>query len=185
MAYNPLQVPLMKLGRMIITLKPVLIDAIGTEALEFIDGNFEKQSWRGEFDEPWAKRKKEKKGGKRGRKILFDEGHLRYSMKKTDHANETEIHTDDVKAQIHNEGGDIQIKGRQAMLSFRRTSSKKGAKLLFTSPRKKYKVVAQAKVNIGPYTIHMPKRQFAGPSPVLDRMCEKAALKIIIANIPD
>lgn len=179
---NPLDKPLMQLARTIITLKPVLIDAIGVEALNFVDENFVKQGFQGETFQPWAPLKKQPK---RGRKILQGTLHLRHSINKTDASDHTTIHTDDVKAKIHNEGGDIHMPGRTALINFRRTSAKKGGRLLFTG--RKYKTVAQAKVSIGAYTIHMPQRQFiptqASPSPILNRRCEKVILKILIANL--
>ena len=98
MADTPLHLPLFKLGRLIVSLKPELIDALGVEALKFIDDNFAAQAFRGATTEPWPQRKRQDK--RRGRKILVDTGALRRSFAKTDHSSHTEVHTDSPYAQV-------------------------------------------------------------------------------------
>ena len=187
---NPFAIPLMQLGRTIIRLKPVLIDAIGTEALHFIDDNFEKECFQGDPDQPWEKLKHPPK---RKRKILNDTLALRRSMAKTDSTDHTTIHTDIAYAKIHNEGGEIRHPYREVIMHY--TSHKAvdyemtGRKILklakHTTETQQRKVKEIRRSSVSNHITKMPKRQFAGTSPVLTRRCEKTILKVLIANIPN
>jgi phage gpG-like protein len=179
---NPLQPPLMLIMRTIVATKPLLIDAMGAAAVEFIDDNFAKQGFQGKTLVPWKKLKKTPKG--KQRKILVDTATLRRSFKQTNSTDHTTISTDVPYAQAHNEGMDIQHPSRSVILSFRRG---KGGKLKLGRTRtaaQKQQIVAQNRATVGAYSVTMPQRQFMGDSPVLRTMCEKAILKILIAKLP-
>jgi phage gpG-like protein len=173
---NPFQVPLQKLELAIQRVKPQLIDAMGVEALKFIDDNFAKQGFQGETFEPWPKLKKQPKGAKR--KILVDTATLRRSPKQTNSTDHTTISTDVPYAQVHNEGGDINHASRGAILNYTRKGGKlRLGKVQTESQQRKIKEIRRA--TIGAHITKMPKRQFMGPSPVLNRACERAIIDIL------
>lgn len=176
MTNNPLEQPLMQIYRTIVSSKPEIIDGIGTEALKFIDDNFAKGGFQGATFVPWEKRKKREKGA--SRKILVQTAALRRSPKKIDYPNHTTISTDIPYAQIHNEGGTINMPSRSVILSYR---GAKGGKLKLA---RRGTGTQQRRATVGAHVIRMSKRQFIGPSPVLDRACEKVILKIISSKIP-
>lgn len=179
---NPLQQPLMQIMRTIVTLKPVLIDAIGIEATGFIDDNFANQGFQGETFKPWKKRAKADKG--KSRKILVETGALRRSFRQTNHADYTVISTDMPYAQIHNEGGEIRHKSRSVILSY---ATAEGGKLRLAKTQtqaQQRQISAIRRGTIGDHTTNMPQRQFLGDSPVLQKSCEKAVLKILKTALP-
>jgi len=183
---NPFDIPLMQLGRTIVALKPVLIDAIGVEALHFVDDNFVKQGFQGGTFQPWPKRAKKQKGANRA--LLVQTGALRRSIKKTDSASSTTISTDIIYAKIHNEGGDIRHPYREVILSFR---GAKGGKLKLAKTNteaQQRKVTQLRRSSIYNHVIKMPKRQFmpvtATDSPVLTERCTGIIIKKITEALP-
>lgn len=159
-----------------------MIDAIGVEAVKFIDDNFAKQGFQGSTFQPWPKRLKKDKG--KTRKILVDTAALRRSFKQTNHSTHTVISTDIEYARVHNEGGVITQPQRSYNLSYRHA---KGGKLRLTktsTENQQRRVKEQRTGSIYAHSYKMKKRQFIGESPVLSRACEKAVLKIIIARLP-
>jgi phage gpG-like protein len=108
----------------------------------------------------WPKRKRETRLS-RGKPILVDTGHLRRSigvLSKTWSA--ITIGTQGIPyAQIHNEGGQISIKGRSSIMSF----SARGR--LVRARKAKY----QQKVAIRASKGKMPKREFLGDSKILNK----------------
>lgn len=177
MANNPFQIPLQRLMLTIERLKPALVDAIGVEALRFIDDNFAREGFQGATFNPWEKRKKE--GKRSGRGILIDTSALRRSFKQTNHDNYTTISSDIPYAQVHNEGGEIHHATRGVILNFRQA---RGGKLKLTKVQtemQQRRVSTIRRATVGDHTTKMPKREFAGESPVLSRMCEKAIITIV------
>ena len=153
---NPFEIPLMKIGRVIVALKPVIIDDIGVEALKFIDDNFAMQGYQGRTFIPWKIQLKPNKP--RPHKILILDVILRGSFVKTDGAQGTVISTDIPYARAHNEGDKGQHYATSRMGTFGKT---------FTVNR------------------NMPQRQFmpitGNDSPVLTARCEE----VIIRRITD
>lgn len=170
---DPLQLPLFKLGRLIVRLKPELIDALGVEALQFIDDNFRKQGFQGTVFQPWDKLKRPPKG--KSRKILINTSTLRRSPKQTNYQDHTEVSTDIEYAQIHNEGGTITKQERNVILSHR---EKKGRRVF----SKAKQATSQVKATIYAHSYHMPQRRFAGDSPVLRTNAIDALANIISKN---
>lgn len=165
----------MKLGRAIVTLKPVLIDAIGVEALKFTDDNFAKQGFQGATFQKWKERAQKQKGASRA--LLVQTGTLRRSIKKTDGADGTTISTDIVYAKIHNEGGEIRHPYREVILSYR---TEKGGKLKLAktnTQNQQRQVTALRRSSIYNHVTKMPQRQFIGTSPVLTKACEGIIIK--------
>ena len=172
----------MQILRTIVSVKPQLIDAIGIEATGFIDDNFAMQGFQGDTFQPWAKRKKKDKG--RSRKILVDTGTLRRSFRQTNHSDHTTISTDVVYAQIHNEGGTITHRSRDVILSYRNAEGGKLRLAKTTTQSQQRQVTQLRRATIAEHTTTMPKRQFMGDSPVLQKRCEKAILKILKVTLP-
>jgi phage gpG-like protein len=171
---NPLQLPLFKLGRLIVRLKPQLIDALGVEALKFIDDNFRMQGFQGTTLEPWPQRKGKDKG--KARKILVLTGTLRRSFVQHNSADHTTISTDVPYAQVHNEGGVITRGTRTAILSHR----EKNGRRVFAKAKQ---ATSQVKATTYAHSFKMPKRQFIGNSPVLTNHAITALTNIITRNL--
>jgi phage gpG-like protein len=99
---NPFEIPLQRITTAIERIKPDLVDAIGVEALKFIDDNFRLQGYQGRTFIPWAIQQKPNKP--RPHKVLILTATLRRSFIKTDGPDYTTISTDSVYARAHNEG---------------------------------------------------------------------------------
>ncbi len=99
---DPFEIPLFQLGRTIVALKPVLIHAIGVEALVFISNNFRMQGYQGRTFIPWDIQKKP--NYPRSHRILILDRILINSFKQTDNSDATTISTDTPYARTHNEG---------------------------------------------------------------------------------
>jgi phage gpG-like protein len=182
MITDPLQLPLMQLARMVVGLKPVLIDAIGTEALHFIDDNFRLQAWQGATTVPWPKRRSKDKGAARA--LLVQTGTLRRSINKTDSADHTTIHTDVPYARIHNEGGDVRHPYRTVILSYKgKPGALKLAKTNTESQQRRVTTIRRS--SIYNHVTKMPQRQFIGDSPILTQRCEHAIIQILKAHLPN
>lgn len=172
---NPLQLPLFKLGRLIVTLKPQLIDALGVEGVKFIDDNFKKQGFQGATFQPWVKRKSTKNAN---RAILVKSGVLRRSIQQTNNSDSVKLSTDIPYARIHNEGGEIRHPYRTVDLYYTKKGAKlKLAKLQTQSQQRKATEVRHS--SISNHTTKMPKRQFMGDSPVLQKSAREALIKIL------
>ena len=174
---NPFKVPLEKLIVTVKLIKPQLIDAIGVEALHFIDNNFKRQGFAGETFIPWDKRKK---NDKVQRKILVLTGTLRRSFVKTDSENFTTISSDVPYAQVHNEGGIINRPSRGAILNYTGINGKLRLAKTQTEYQQR-RITAQRTGTIAAGTIKMPQRQMIGKSPVLTQRCQK----VLVTRIKD
>lgn len=171
-----------KVARLAVQLMPQILDVAGIEALQFIDDNFQSQGFHGTVFEPWEKRKKTDKR-RPGRNVLIDSGHLRRSFR-TQHAHHAvNILTDSPYAQVHNEGGTIQMPARNTILNFKK---KKNGKLQLGKVRTENQqrtIRTIRRASVGAYNITMPKRQFIGYSPVLSNKVEVAVLKLFISHL--
>jgi phage gpG-like protein len=174
------QIPLFRMARLVVELKPVLVDAMGVEAIKFIDDNFKLQGFQGATFEKWKPLKKTPKG--KARLILVKSATLRRSPKQSNGIDQTTISTDVPYAQIHNEGGEIRRSPGMGILNFTR---KKG-KLLLTKAgtQAQQRNVTTVRRYITPrYNIYIPRRRFMGPSPVLTKACEKVILDKLLTRL--
>jgi phage gpG-like protein len=135
---------------------PRIVHEMGSEAVTYSKENFRRQAFDGK---PWPKRKKDRTPG---RAVLIKTGHLRNSIHITNQsAGSVSIGTDLPYAQIHNDGGVIQHRGREVVLNFRR----KGGKLLLSKVQTESQqrlITDIRRGNTGDYTTSMPQRQFLG-----------------------
>ena len=167
-------------------IKNILRD-IQVELTDEFDQNFERQAF---FSEKWQRRKSP--GRNEGRAILTNTGQLRRSIKSQTTDSSITFFSDLPYAAIHNEGGDIRVTPRmkkffwhkyyEATGSFgrkkdgKRRNDKRTIKL--SEEAQFWKFLALKKTGT---TIHIPRRQFLGTSPVL----EKTVQEIIEENIND
>lgn len=147
---------------------------IANDAERFFKDSFKRQAWEGK---PWRPRKKRdrRKGKKPGRRILVDTGNLMQSIRvvRADHNNITltagNAHVP--YAQVHNEGawvrGQVTRRAFVKMEHMRRTRSGKRVPVRTHQVRRH-----QARLNM-----HMPKRQFMGASPTLERIMRETITK--------
>lgn len=136
---------LQKLTKLAQAIKPQVLKLLGDTTLRFIDDNFARQGFQGASFTRWPARSKNTRGGTR--KILSGKtGALRRSPKKILHSNSVTIVIDVPYAKIHNDGGPLR-RGHGKTSGHNKSSTGGG---------------------------RMPQRKFAGSSPVLNKMCEKA-----------
>jgi phage gpG-like protein len=159
--YNKTRVTLDKL--------PVLA---AQEAVNFFQDSFKKQTWSGQTQEVWKKRKTDKNTKDSGRALLVKTGRLKRSIRKIKADwDGIIVGTDLTYAEIHNNG----FNGTQQVNAHYRTASRKVstkflksgkasiAKNAFTRVKSKgHDVKAHSR------KINMPRRRFIGDSPFLD-----------------
>lgn len=165
---NPIDGALQRLQAAVDAAKPAILPQMGAIAVQFVHENFEKEGFQGEVFEPWLPRKEETRKTK-GKQILTDTAQLRNATR-YDIISADAIRLSNMMpyAAIHNYGGSINMPARTQVLSFNRTRSG-GLRLGRTATkRQRNSIVAQAKANIGAYTLQMPQRRFIGDSPVLN-----------------
>lgn len=172
---NPFIEPYRKLQEVFAAHQAELVDAMGVEALKFVDDNFAKSGFQGGTFIPWPKRRSKEKGA--DRKLLVQTGTLRRSINKTDSTDHTTLHTDVVYAKIHNEGGDIRHPYRTVVLSY--TGQPGALKLGKTSTQAHQREITTIRrSSVYNHTTKMPQRQFmpitASDSPVLTAEVKKA-----------
>ena len=177
---DPFQLPLRQIAATIQSIRPQLIDAIGVEALHFIDDNFRMGGFQGATFKPWLPTKKP--NYPRPHKTLILTATLRRSFIKTDGPDAVTISTDLPYAQIHNDGGVINIPSRGAILNYRGVNGK--LKLSKTQNEgQQRRITAQRRGTIGAHTIHMPQRQMIGNSPILTKRCETVIVRKVTAAL--
>lgn len=176
---NPFEHPLRKLHRAVEQAKDDILDKMGTIAVNFTFENFEKQGFQGTVFEPWQPRKKETKKTT-GKNILTNTARLRNSTRYNKGADSVTIHNNVEYAQVHNEGGTIHHPERSGIMNFGR-AKRGGLKLgkIQTLGQRK-RIVAQAKFTMGAHDTQMPKRQFIGYSPVLNKRVEPMVIAEIL-----
>lgn len=141
----------------------------GAMAKAHFQDNFRKGGFVDRGLQKWAPAKRQK-DGKKGAKanyrtLLSSRNHLFSSIEYRPGNGEVTIYNNVPYAAIHNEGGTINLPGRQQVLHF----TGKGR---FTSKNAKKAKYAQ-KANVGAHTVNMPKRQFIGESHELTEKIDK------------
>lgn len=164
--HDPLTDKLKEIQQRIEAQRPILVKKMAATALVFIKDNFQKQGFQGAVFEPWTKRADKKDTTP----ILFKSGTLFRSPFTSYSDAEKAIITSSLPySKIHNEGGLMQFGPRETTLNF--THDREGkmhlGKVRTISQQRKIKDIRRA--TIGAHEHHMPKRQFMGPSPVLDK----------------
>lgn len=145
------------------------IAQVGVIAVNFSKERFVQKNWLSNRREAWKARKRPARGS-----LMVQSGRLKRSIRKLSQGSYyVYIGTDDPKAQIHNEGGTINktvtVKSHSRKRTKRATSEKTGKKL-------KKRVAAgtgTVKAHTRKMNITMPKRQFLGDSPILNRRIER------------
>lgn len=178
---NPFEHPLKQLQAAVDTAKPVILQKMGTIAVNFVHENFEKQGFQGATFEPWDKRKKETKRS-RGKHVLTDTAALRNATRFSIVNDGVVLQNALPYAQIHNEGGTIQKPERQGIMSFRRSRGKLKLGKIQT-PNQRKQIVAQNKHTIKAHEVKMKQRKFIGDSPVLHKRIEPMIAKEIANHI--
>lgn len=145
---------------------------LGNHMVNFSKDSFRVQGWRGSTFQPWAQRKIKTKN--QGRAILIRSGRLRRSPYIVHLGSSyVTIGSDVPYAQIHNQGGTINMRARQRVIHFKATRSR-------TRFSKEKNATFAQKVNVGGYQVNMPRRQFmpesANDSPVLRKQLEDLVL---------
>jgi phage gpG-like protein len=166
---DPLTPQLQVLEEKVKALMPMLTNQVAATAKYFINENFEKQGFQGEVFDAWDKRKHDIDPG---RPILVGKGtsHLKRSPHETIEGTKITITSNEPYSQIHNEGGVINHPAHETILNFDKTPENarwRFGKVRTISQQRGIKAIRRA--HVGAYTITMPKRQFMGPSPVLDK----------------
>lgn len=152
-----------------------------TLAVNFSKERFRAQCWVDNTSQPWAKRRAVRWGRKEraGRALLVDSGRLKRSIRKVLVDPEVIIiGTDAPYARVHNEG--FRGKVTQKVRSHKRAVTKLGAiqgKELKRSTRVSFGRVKRGEATVKAYSrtirVNIPKRQFIGPSAVLDRQLQR------------
>lgn len=167
-------------------LRDILRD-IRVELADEFDRNFERQAF---FSVSWQRRASPVKNGGRG--LLIDSGALRRSITATQRGSAIEFGSDLPYAALHNAGGEIVVTERmKKYFWYRHIKAKGGIKRKKNGELRAGKANAQlsaeaefwlhlATKKVGS-TIKIPRRQFIGRSPELERIVED----IIDENLED
>ena len=131
-----------------------ILSDLAVELEDEFKRNFERKAF---FDQKW-------KPSPHG---LIESGDLRDSITAETHSDRVVIYSDADYAEIHNEGGRIQVTARMKAWAWHRY-------------KETHKSIYEAigKMRVGSY-IEIPKRQFIGDHPVVD----KAVEDIIVENV--
>lgn len=137
--------------------REILTDAVTyaeVTGINFFKNSFNIQGWQGNTFEAWPARK----SGEDGRGILLKTSHLRDSIRILESSPVRIVYgTSSPYAQIHNEGGTIQVRMTE--------KSRKFFWFMFKATGNvKWKYMAFGKIG-KVFNIKMPKRQFIGESP--------------------
>jgi phage gpG-like protein len=158
---------------------------LGNDAVNFFLDSFKKQGWLGNSFTPWPARKIVTRWGKtkrnNGRAILIDSGRLRRSIRVTSAtSNAIKIGTDVPYAKAHNEGTRIRGVIQQVSAHTRKKTragitSKKTLKTRsnITFGRINTGASIQVKAHTRRIDMRLPKRQFMGYSPYLDKALKR------------
>jgi phage gpG-like protein len=168
-----------------VVIKRILRD-IQVELSDEFDKNFERQAY---FSKAWARRSSPLRPG---RGILVDTGKLRRSVKSRVSGSSIVFESDLEYASIHNEGGEIKVTAKMKKYFWHKYCESTGAfgRKKDGTVRKDKRTVQlgteaefwkhMAMMKVGK-TIKIPKRQFLGVSPEV----EKAVREIIEENISE
>lgn len=157
---------------------------LGNDAVNFFLDSFKKQGWLGNSFTPWPARKVVTKWGKtkrnKGRAILIDSGRLRRSIRITGASGgAVTIGTNVPYAKAHNEG--LRLGFIQQVKAHERKKTKLGItkrKQLKTRSKLTFgRVDTGARIMVKAHTrridMRLPKRQFMGYSPYLDKALKR------------
>jgi phage gpG-like protein len=164
---------------------------IGNTAKNFFVENFRKQGFDDKPVEKWEARKKKTYRTKSGkvvddttRAILVKTGDLRRSIIRVPNrsALNVKIQTDLPYAKIHNDGGTINREGFKGLMYYREVATnlatrKTQKRFARTTGMKSRRATHAMEINVGAYTINMPKRQFMGDSYNLNEQVKKVIVK--------
>lgn len=141
----------------------------GAMAKAHFQDNFRKGGFVNNGLHKWDKAKRQRAGAKGARAnyrtLLSSRSHLYSSIEYKPGNGEVTIFNNVPYAAIHNEGGTINLPGRQQVMHF----TNKGR--LTTKNAKKARYAQKA--TIGPHSVTMPKRQFIGQSAELTEKIDK------------
>lgn len=166
-----------RLSRMYDTLVPLA----ATEAVNFSKERFRAQNWLGNTTQPWKKRKEKKRAKSKGRAILVLHAVLKRDIHKEYVGRDKAIISTSKLtvpyAKAHNEG----FRGTVVVPEHKRSrfkkvkesyTTRKGNKRTRTS---KQVDASKEKITVRTHNMKMnlPKRQFVGASPVLDKKIER------------
>jgi len=154
---------------------------LGTEAVNFFRHNFRDQGWNGNSFMPWTPRK----GGKdKGRGILIKSGRLRRSIRIARVTSGSVVIATDVPyARAHNEGfsGMVHVKAHSRN---RYGKEKVGTGKLTKTGKERMRSVTRVTGTgaVGQHNryMKMPRRQFMGDSPFLNKRLERVIAADII-----
>lgn len=152
---------------------------LGNVAVNFFLDRFRYQNWLGHTAEPWRQRRRNTRRN-RGRALLIQSGRLRRSIRITKVTGLTvTIGTDVPYAKAHNTG----FKGSVAVKAFSRnkySKQKVGSGKYTKTGKERMKTVSRVsgsvQVKAHNRKMNIPRRQFMGRSPVLDKMLQRKLL---------
>lgn len=159
---------------------------LGNIAVNFFLDRFRYQNWMGHTTEPWKQRKKNNRRNK-GRAILVQSGRLRRSIRITRITGLTTYIGSDVPyARAHNEG----FKGTVSVKAFTRNKyskekvksgrfTKSGAERMKTVQR----ISGSSQVKAHTRRMNLPRRQFMGNSPVLEKQLQRKLLAELMKGL--
>lgn len=155
-----------KIGRQLIDDAQTIAEV---EMINFVMGNFEKQGFLDGTLQPWEQRKNDDEPG---RAILTKSASLRDSIKITESSTQRVVVGSNARyAQIHNEGGIINIPVTAKMRKFFWYKYKE-------TGAAKYKGMALTKKTH--FVVNMPKRQFMGTSIAFNTLIDAKFKKMIV-----
>lgn len=143
---------------------------IGVEAVKHFKNNFQEEGFDGK---KWASRKTKRSGSTDGQKILSKSGDLAESIDYKIDGDDVVIYSDLPYAQIHNEGGTINMPAKEKVVAHKvHTRGKHKGKTLFAKNDKN--ATFGQKATVGAHVIKIPQRQFIGSSkPLLEKITNK------------
>ncbi|RYF86951.1 MAG: hypothetical protein EOO03_11170 [Chitinophagaceae bacterium] len=152
---------------------------LGNMAVNFFLDRFRYQNWLGATTEPWRQRRRNK-GRNQGRAILVQSARLKRSIRITKVSGMTVYIGSDVPyAKVHNEGfrGTVNVKahsrnryGKEKIGTGRLTKS--GKERMQTVQR----ITGTGQVKAHTRRMNIPRRQFMGNSPVLEKQLQRKLL---------
>jgi phage gpG-like protein len=159
---------------------------LGNTAVNFFLDRFRGQNWIGSTTEPWRKRKINNKQSQ-GRALLIKSGRLRRSIRITRISGLTVVIGTDVPyAKAHNEG----FRGTVKVAAFTRHKYSKhsvGSGKFNKSGSERMKTVQKfsGDIQVKAHTrrVNLPRRQFMGYSPYLEKQLQRQLLNELIKSI--
>jgi len=142
-------------------LQTSVLTVVGQEAVNHFKNNFQVEGFVDKNTTKWATRKTKRLGGTYSQKVLSKSGELADSIGFEIKGNTVTIYTDKLYAQIHNEGGRIEVTAKMKKYFWAMHYQAKQAGNAAAADQ--YKSMSLAKVVV------MPKRMFIGNSEQLNQ----------------